>query len=276
MTATENLYLPKLGRVTAVEEDVGGPRGIRTYRVDFPDGDGFEHECGQCAMISVFGKGEVMISIASSPLIKEYKQFSIMRVGKVTTAIHDLKVGDIIGVRGPYGNSFPLADWKGKNLYIIGGGVGLAPIWPIVQTAIAQQKDYGKITVLYGGRTSKDLMYRQELEKLREKADVHLSVDSAEAGWKEFVGFVPANVLDKKPSPENAVAITCGPPIMIKYVIKNLKDQGFSDENIFTTIENKMKCGVGKCGRCNVGKDYVCVSGPVYSWATLKDLPQEY
>jgi sulfhydrogenase subunit gamma (sulfur reductase) len=273
---SDNLYLPKLARISDVKQEVGGARAINTYRVEFPNGDGFDHTPGQCAMLSVFGKGEVMISIASSPLIKEYKQFSIMRTGKVTTAFHDLKAGDIVGIRGPYGNSFPMADWKGKNLVIIGGGVGLAPIWPIIQTAVAQREQFGRLTVLYGGRTSKDLMYRAELEKLREVADVHLSIDASEGGWKEFVGFVPANVLDKKVSADNAIAITCGPPIMIKFVIKNLKAQGFSDENIFTTIENKMKCGVGKCGRCNVGKDYVCVSGPVYSWAALKELPQEY
>jgi NAD(P)H-flavin reductase len=277
MTATtDNLYLPKLARISELRDEASGARAIKTFRIEFLDGQGFEHECGQCAMLSVFGKGEVMISIASSPLIKEYKQFSIMRVGKVTMALHDLKVGDIVGVRGPYGNAFPVNDWKGKNLILIGGGCGLAPIWPIIQTAVANRQDFGEITVFYGGRSSRDIMYRNELEKLRGVADVHLSIDSPEEGWEEFCGFVPANLLDKKVSSDNAIAITCGPPNMIKFVIKNLKEQNFSDENIFTTIENKMKCGVGKCGRCNVGKDYVCVSGPVYSWATLKNLPQEY
>jgi len=277
MTATtDNLYLPKLARISELRDEASGARAIKTFRIEFLDGQGFDHECGQCAMLSVFGKGEVMISIASSPLIKEYKQFSIMRVGKVTMALHDLKVGDIVGVRGPYGNAFPVNDWKGKNLILIGGGCGLAPIWPIIQTAVANRQDFGEITVFYGGRSSRDIMYRNELEKLRGVADVHLSIDSPEEGWEEFCGFVPANLLDKKVSSENAIAITCGPPNMIKFVIKNLKEQNFSDENIFTTIENKMKCGVGKCGRCNVGKDYVCVSGPVYSWATLKNLPQEY
>lgn len=276
LSDSPNLYLPKLGRIADIKAEVSGARAIRTFRVEFPDGDGFTHECGQCAMLSVFGKGEVMISIASAPHIKEYKQFSIMRVGKVTTAIHDLKVGDPIGIRGPYGNAFPVNDWKGKNLILIGGGCGLAPIWPIIQTAVVNRQDFGKVTVFYGGRSSRDIMYRNELEKLRGVADVHLSIDNPEEGWEEFCGFVPANLMEKKVSSENAVAITCGPPNMIKFVIKNLKEQGFADENIFTTIENKMKCGVGKCGRCNVGKDYVCVSGPVYTWATLKNLPQEY
>ncbi|MEJ2123836.1 MAG: FAD/NAD(P)-binding protein [Alphaproteobacteria bacterium] len=271
-----NLYLPTMARITAIRQESVGARAIKTFQVEFPNGDGFDHDCGQCAMLSVFGKGESMISIASAPMIKEYKQFSIMRTGRVTTAIHDMKVGDLIGVRGPYGNTFPLNEWKGRNLVFIGGGVGLAPIWPVIQTAIANSDDFGKITVFYGSRTSSDLMYRDELEAMRGAADVNLSVDVAEDGWEGYTGFVPSNLMDKPQSPENTIAITCGPPIMIKFVIQNLKEMGFTDEQIYTTIENKMKCGVGKCGRCNVGKDYVCVSGPVYSWAQLKDLPQEY
>ena len=273
---SENAYLPQLARIVNIKEEVPGARAIKTFRVEFMNGGGFEHEPGQCAMISVFGKGESMISIASAPVITDYKQFSIMRSGRVTTAIHDMKVGDVIGVRGPYGNKFPVNDWKGRNLVFIGGGCGLAPIWPVIQTAVTNRKDFGTITVFYGGRTSRDIMYAAELEKLRGAADVHLSIDSPEEGWEGYCGFVPANVMNKPQKPDNTIAITCGPPIMIKFVINNLREMGFADEQIYTTIENKMKCGIGKCGRCNVGKDYVCVKGPVYSWAQLKTLPQEY
>ena len=272
----DNIYLPKLARIAHIKQEIGGERAIKTFRLEFVGGDGFDHEPGQCAMLSIFGKGEAMISIASSPLVKEYKQFSIMRTGRVSVAFHDLEVGDVVGLRGPYGNSFPMDDWKGKNLVVIGGGVGLAPVWPIVTTAIAKRADYKNISVFYGARSSRDIMYREDLEKIRGQATVNLSIDKAEDGWKEFVGFVPSNVLDKKPSPDNTVAIVCGPPIMIKFVIQNLQQLGFKDDQIYTTIENKMKCGLGKCGRCNVGTDYVCTKGPVYSWAELKTLPQEY
>ena len=272
----DNIYLPQLARVAHIKEEVAGERSIKTFRLEFENGGGFEHECGQCAMLSIFGRGESMISIASAPHVKEYKQFSIMRVGRVTSAFHELAVGDVVGIRGPYGNSFPVDAWRGRNLVFIGGGCGLAPIWPVIQTAVARRGDFGAITVFYGGRSPRDIMYRAELEKLRDSVDVHLSVDKAEDGWEAFCGFVPANLLDKEPSPKNAIAITCGPPIMIKYVIENLRGLGFKDEQIYTTIENKMKCGLGKCGRCNVGKDYVCVKGPVYSWAELKELPAEY
>jgi len=272
----DNIYLPELARIAHIKEEIGGERAIKTFRVEPVNGDSFVHNCGQCAMLSVFGRGEMMISIASSPLITEYKQFSVMRVGRVSAAIHELEVGDVIGIRGPYGNSFPIDDWRGKNLVFIGGGVGLAPIWPLITTAVAQRADFKNITVFYGARSPRDLMYRAELERLRGDADIQLSVDRAEEGWNEYRGFVPANVLDKKPSPDNTIAITCGPPIMIKFVIQNLSQLGFADEQIYTTIENKMKCGLGKCGRCNVGKDYVCTKGPVYSWAQLKNLPEEY
>ena len=271
-----NVYLPRLARIIQVKEEVGGPRPIKTFRTQFVSQNGFSFRCGQCAMLSVFGKGESMISISSSPLVKDYLQFSILKMGRVTSALHEMQVGDIIGIRGPYGNGFPIEDWKGKNIIFIGGGIGLAPIWSVLNTALARKEEFGDLMLIYGARTSKDLAFREELEELRKSMPVHLSIDIAEPGWKEFVGFVAQNVADKKPSPKNAISITCGPPIMIKFVIKALKDLGFEDAQIFTTVENKMKCGIGKCGRCNIGLHYVCKDGPVYSWAELKNLPQEY
>ena len=271
-----NVYLPKLAQIIQIREEVGGARPIKTFRAQFLNGDQFTHHCGQCAMVSVFGKGESMFAISSSPLIKDYLQFSIMKMGRVTSELHAMKEGNIVGIRGPLGNSFPIEDWKGKKLIFIGGGIGLAPIWSVLQFALGKKKDYGDLMLIYGARTSKDLVFREELEELRKEMTVHLSVDVEEEGWKEFVGFVPQNVTDKKPSPKNTIAITCGPPIMIKFVIQALKDLGFKDDEIYTTVENKMKCGIGICGRCNIGMHYVCKDGPVYSWAELKELPQEY
>ncbi len=271
-----NPYIPRLARIIEIKEEVGGTRPIKTFRTKFLNEDGFSFRCGQCAMLSVFGKGESMISISSSPLEKEFIQFSVLKMGRVTTALHEMEVGDIIGIRGPYGNGFPIEEWKGKNLIFIGGGIGLAPIWSVLQTALAKKEEYGELMLIYGARTSRDLVFKKELEELKREIKVHLSIDVEEPGWKEYVGFVPLNVLDKKPSPNNAITVTCGPPIMIKFVIKNLQALGFQDDQIYTTVENKMKCGIGKCGRCNIGVNYVCKDGPVYSWAVLKKLPQEY
>jgi len=271
-----NVYLPQLARIIEIKEEVGGPRPIKSFRTKFVDGPGFIHRCGQCAMLSVFGKGESMISISSSPLVKDYLQFSVLKTGRVTTALHELERGDLIGLRGPYGNGFPVEDWKGKNLVFIGGGIGLAPIWSVLQTTLLDRFSYGELTLIYGARTSRDLVFKEELKELKSKMPVYLSIDVAEPEWQEFVGFVPQNVSHRKPTPENTIAITCGPPIMIKFVIQALKELGFADEQIYTTVENKMKCGIGKCGRCNIGFHYVCKDGPVYSWAELKKLPQEY
>jgi len=271
-----NTYIPRLAKIAQIREEVGGARPIKTFQTQFLKNNDFSFRCGQCAMLSVFGKGESMISISSTPLIKDYLQFSILKMGRVTSSLHEMLVGDIIGIRGPYGNGFPLEKWKGKNLIFIGGGIGLAPIWSVLNTALGKREDYGDLMLIYGARTSKDLVFKEELEELRNKMTVHLSVDVEEPDWKEFVGFVPQNVTDKKPSPKNSITITCGPPIMIKFVIQALKDPGFEDEQIYTTVENKMKCGIGKCGRCNIGLHYVCQDGPVYSWAELKKLPQEY
>jgi sulfhydrogenase subunit gamma (sulfur reductase) len=271
-----NAYIPRLAKLIEIKEEVGGARPIKTFRTNFLNKNDFSFRCGQCAMLSVFGKGESMISISSTPLIKDYLQFSILKMGRVTTALHEMQIGDLIGIRGPYGNSFPVEEWKGKKLIFIGGGIGLAPIWSVLHTALGKKEDYGDLTLIYGARTSKDLVFKKELEEIRKKITVHLSVDVEEPGWEEFVGFVPQNVTDKKPSPENAITVTCGPPIMIKFVIQALGELGFKDEQIYTTVENKMKCGIGKCGRCNIGLHYVCKDGPVYSWAELKKLPQEY
>ena len=271
-----NVYLPKLARIIDIKTEVEGARAIKTFRTAFLDGSGFTYRCGQCALLSVFGKGEAMISISSSPLVKDYLQFTIMKMGRVTAAMHDMEVGDTLGIRGPYGNGFPVEEWKGKSLVFAGGGVGLPPIWSVLQTARLRKNEYGDLTLFYGARSSKDLAYREELRELAKEMSVHLSIDVAEPDWPEYVGFVAANIAAKKPSPKNAIAITCGPPIMIKTVIKALKDLSFEDTQIYTTVENKMKCGIGKCGRCNVGRHYVCKDGPVYSWAELKKLPQEY
>ena len=228
-------------------------------------------------MVGVLGVGESMISITSSPTQKGYLEFSIMKMGKVTSAIHNKDEGEFLYIRGPYGNNFPVDDWKGKNIITIGGGIGQAPLRSIVNYILDNRGDYKNFDIISGARTTADLCFKEELYELEKKDDVgvHLSIDAPEEGWKRFVGFVPDNLMEVNPSPENAIAITCGPPIMIKFVIQNLVKLGFAENQIYTTLENRMKCGIGKCGRCNVGSVYVCKDGPVFSYETLKALPPE-
>ena len=271
-----NPYLPCSAKIIDVRDETPGERPIKTFKVVLEDGSTFSHRPGQCAIIGILGIGESMISIASSPTRKDFLEFSVMRLGTVTSALHECEPGDTITIRGPYGNGFPLDDWQGKNIVTIGGGIGQAPLRPIIHSILDNPNDFGNLDIIYGARSSHDLCFKDELFALEKNsaASVHLSIDADEPGWTRFVGFVPSNLLAVKPSPENTIAITCGPVVMIKYVIKNLLELGFTDTHIFTTMENRMKCGIGKCGRCNVGHLYVCKDGPVFSYATLKDLPE--
>ncbi|ENO12252.1 2-polyprenylphenol hydroxylase-like oxidoreductase [Thermoplasmatales archaeon SCGC AB-539-C06] len=228
-------------------------------------------------MVSHLGFGECFFAVSSSPTKKEYIEVSVMRLGKVTKALHECEEGDVLGVRGPYGNSFDVKGWMGKNLVFIGGGIGQAPLRSLINYVVDNRKDYGNLDIVYGARSTSDLCFKPEFEKLEKRKDinVHLSIDKKEKGWKKFVGFVPDNLLKIKPLPKNAIAITCGPPIMIKFVIQNLLQLGFRDDKIFTTLELRMKCGIGKCGRCNIGNLYVCKDGPVFSYDQLKNLEGE-
>lgn len=277
-----NPYIPHLAKITKITTEVESEeRAVKTFKVEFIDENlrkVWTQRSGQCAMVNVFGYGESFISITSPPTRKGYLEFSILRVGKVTSAIHRLEEGAIIGVRGPYGNGFPLEDWKGKNIICIGGGIGQAPLRSVYLAALDRKEEFGKVILFSGARTSNDLVFGQELFDLmkREDAEVHLSVDAPEEGWEHFVGFVPSNVERIAPSPDNSIAIICGPPIMIKVATQKLSELGFSDEQIYTTLENRMKCGIGKCGRCNIGSVFVCQDGPVFSKAEINKMVPDF
>ncbi len=276
----DNPYLPMPAVIEDIRKEVPGERGIKTFRLRLREGedrDSFSFRPGQCVMVSLFGEGECMFAISSSPTRDEYIEVSVMRHGKVTSKLHQCRKGDTLGVRGPYGNGFDVESWRGKNMIFIGGGIGQAPLRPVIHYMLDHRDDYGSMDVIYGARTSRDLCYKEEFKALDESDDVniHLSVDQEEEGWDGFVGFVPDNLLEVEPSSDNAIAITCGPPIMIKFVIKNLLKLGFKDEQIFTTLEMRMKCGIGVCGRCNIGDVYVCKDGPVFSYGQLKNIRGE-
>jgi sulfhydrogenase subunit gamma (sulfur reductase) len=236
--------------------------------------EAFVFKPGQCIMVGLLGVGECMFAIASSPTKKKYLEISVMKHGKVTNVLHNCKRGDCVGIRGPYGNNFPVDAWIGKNLVFLGGGIGQAPLRSVIQYVLDHRKKYGDIHIFYGARTSQDICYKNDFIELEKHEDVNvfLSVDKKEEGWKGFTGFVPQNLMEVQPSAKNSVAITCGPPVMIKLVIDNLISLGFSQNQIFTTLEMRMKCGIGKCGRCNVGPLYVCKDGPVFSYEQLQNI----
>jgi len=273
-----NPYVPKLAVVDKITEETWDTKTFRAVFCDEPLKESFTYEPGQFQQVSVFGVGEATFCLTSTPTRKGFVEFSVKKVGTVTCALHELDEGATVGIRAPMGNWFPYDNLKGKDLWCIGGGIGMAPIRSLLNFCLDNRKDYGKINIVYGARTSGDLCYTYEFDEWAKatNSELFLTIDEEEEGWDKNVGFVPQYVLDLKPSPKNAVAITCGPPIMIKYTLQNLKELGFEDEQILTTLEMKMKCGIGKCGRCNIGHLYVCADGPVFSYAQLKDLPPEY
>ncbi|MDR0799710.1 MAG: FAD/NAD(P)-binding protein [Dysgonamonadaceae bacterium] len=276
----DNIYLPYLMSIERIIEEAPG---VKTFRLKFKDeaeGERFSFRTGQFAEYSVFGEGESTFCIASPHTRKGYVECTFRQAGRVTSALSNLEEGATIGFRGPYGNTFPIDEWKGKNLVFIAGGIALPPMRSVIWSCLDNRQDYKEITIFYGARTASDLVYKYELEEWENRPDVslHLTVDPGgeTPEWKNHVGFVPSIVEKMAPSAADTIAIVCGPPVMIKNTFPVLKKLGFTDENIFTTLENRMKCGFGKCGRCNVGKTYVCKDGPVFTAAQLTELPNEY
>jgi NAD(P)H-flavin reductase len=269
--------IPVVGVITDIRIDTPD---IKTFRVVTLDGKkAFDHRPGQCAMLSIPGVGEAMFSITSSPTNEEYMEFSIKKCGCVTEWLHQAEVGQQITIRGPYGNSFPVDTvFAGKNLLFIAGGVGLAPLRSVINYCRHYRDRYGEIDIVYGSRSKDDLLdYKEIIEEWSTDAgvNVYLTIDREQEGWDGHVGFVPTYVKELG-FDTNKTAVLCGPPIMIKFTLEGLCQVGFDKKNIYTTLELKMKCGVGKCGRCNVGSKYVCLDGPVFSCADLDELPDEY
>ena len=269
--------IPLVGVITDVRIDTPD---IKTFRVVTVDGKkAFDHRPGQCAMLSIPGVGEAMFSITSSPTNTEYMEFAIKKCGCVTDWLHQAEVGQQITIRGPYGKPFPVDDvFAGKNLLFIAGGVGLAPLRSVINYCRHYRERYGDIDIVYGSRSKEDLLdYREIIEEWSTDAgvNVHLTIDNPQENWNGHVGFVP-NYVKELGFDTDKTAIICGPPIMIKFTLEGLVDLGFDKTQVYTTLELRMKCGIGKCGRCNVGSKYVCKDGPVFRCDELDELPDEY
>ncbi|MBQ8503819.1 MAG: FAD/NAD(P)-binding protein [Clostridia bacterium] len=269
--------VPMVGVITDIRKETPD---VKTFRVEAPEGGKlFEHMPGQCAMLCVPGVGEAMFSITSSPTNKLFQEFSIKKCGVLTDYLHDLQVGDEIMVRGPYGNNFPVdTELKGKNLLFVAGGIGLAPLRSVINYVLDNRDDYGTIDILYGSRSADDLVQLKEIQEVWMKArdtNVYLTIDRPQDGWDGHVGFVPSYLKELNMKTDKTVLV-CGPPIMIKFVLGALTEMGFTKTQAYTTLELRMKCGVGKCGRCNIGSKYVCKDGPVFRCDEVDELPDEY
>lgn len=272
-----DVLIPKIGVVTHVRTDTPD---VKTFRVNARDGGVcFRHMPGQCAMLSIPGVDEAMFSITSSPTNTDYMEFSIKKCGCLTEWLHQIEPGQQVALRGPYGNGFPVETaFKGKDLLFIAGGIGLAPLRSVINYVRHYRENYGAVDIVYGSRSMDDLVDYDEIRQewcKEEGIRVHLTIDREQEGWNGHVGFVPNYVRELNFSTDKTV-ILCGPPIMIKFTLAGLQDLGFDKTQVYTTMELRMKCGVGKCGRCNIGPKYVCRDGPVFRCDQLDELPDEY
>jgi len=270
--AQNNVYVPHVAVITEIIDETPT---IRTFHFKFKDEkvqQEFNFESGQFGEYTVFGAGEATFCITSSPTRRDHFEVALQKVGKVTNAFHRLGVGAEIGFRGPYGNSFPLDFLKGKNLVFVGGGIGLAPLRSLIWNVADNRKLYDKVNIIYGARSPADLSFKYDLEEWAKDSALNMvtTIDRADPKWSGRVGMVPSVLEQVAPSNQNAVAIVCGPPIMIRFTLPVLAKLGFTPENILTTLEKRMKCGIGKCGRCNIGPVFVCKDGPVFTYAQIK------
>ncbi len=274
----DNCYIPIPMTVNSIREE-SDDRTLRTLDLGFcNEKQAFDYLPGQFCQLSILGKGEAPFGIASSPTEKGFLRFTVNRVGVVTTALHYLKQGETIGLRGPLGNHYPVEKFRGQNVVIVSGGFAFTTLRSLVVYMLAHRKDFADITVIYGARRPGLLLYRNELAEWEKRDDLnlHLTIDKEVSGWDKRVGFVPTVTKEVAPSPKDTWTVVCGPPVMIKYTLPVLFDLGFPSERIYTSLERRMKCGIGKCGRCNIGSKYVCADGPVFSYAELQELPEQY
>ena len=264
-------YLP---RTAVIDKIIPENSQIKTFEVIFADravDDSFKYLPGQFMMVSIPHCGEAPISFSSTPTRPGAIHLSVRRAGKLTSAMHELKEGDVVGLRGPYGKPFDMESLKGRDLLFVAGGIGLAPLRSVINYCLDQGPNYGRITILYGSRVPSDIAFAKDIEEWQQSADLSclITVDATEPGWDGHVGLVTA-LLDKVDAdPASHTAIVCGPPMMIGATLTELAKRGFADENLITTMERHMKCGVGICRHCHMDGKLICVDGPVFNRAEL-------
>ena len=276
-----NPYLPMKARIEKIIQETQSPDlDVKTFRLKFVDGSVMDFLPGQFVEFSIPGVGECPFGFASSPLQKDYFDITIKRTGKVTNRIHALDEGSFVWVRGPFGNTFPLELMEGNDLLFVAGGIGLAPLRPFIQYVLddSNRAKYGKVDMLLAARSSTDHCFTYDYDSWRatDQTIVKQAIDRDEPGWSGLVGFPHNLVGDMSLDFKRLYAILCGPPVMIKAVQKSLMEMGMPLDRLYTTLEMRMTCGVGKCGKCNIGHQYVCVDGPVFCMAELSAMPDEY
>lgn len=272
----ENIYLPDLAVVDRIVDET---HDIKTFTLSFASRavqKNFRFKPGQFVEASIFGAGEAPFGFASNPNHPQQFDITVRAIGAVTQAMHALKPGGYMGIRGPLGNCFPLDEVKGQDILFIAGGIGLPPLKSLIDPMLDCRGDFGRFIILYGARTPGDRVYKPLLQEWSTRADITFlqTVDTPDPEWSGPVGVVTTLFEKIDLDVARTVAFTCGPPVMIRFVIQDLLARGFAEDRIISTLERYMKCGVGKCGHCAIGHKYICVDGPVFSWLQIKRLPE--
>ena len=270
----QNAYRPWPARITSIKELTAHEKLFEFRLIDDRLRDAFHHEPGQFVEVSVFGVGEVPISITSSPTKQCFIELCIRRTGAVTEVLHEMQCGDIVGLRGPFGRGFPVDKMRGNDILVVAGGLGIAPVRSLINYIHDERADFGKVTIVYGSRTPSDIMFRDQFEMWRHRRDfdLHLTVDHPDDDWDGAVGVVtePMKTLDI--NPRNTYGAVCGPPVMYRFVVAQMRRMGISYDRIYMSFERHMKCGMGKCGHCQIGHQYVCIDGPVFNYWEAKNI----
>ncbi|MCK5022844.1 MAG: FAD/NAD(P)-binding protein [Candidatus Aenigmarchaeota archaeon] len=261
-------YVPKMAKILGITRENSD---VKTFKLKLSNGKPLNFKPGQFVQVSVFGVGEAAISMCSSPYQKSYFELTVRNVGNVTGALFNLKKGDLVGIRGPYGNGFPVEKIKGKDIVMVAGGVGFPPIKSVIEYILKNRKDYGSVSVLYGARDPKSLLFMDKAKKWK-NINFYTTIDKPSGKWKGDVGVV--TTLFDKYSVKGNIGISCGPPIMMKFAVQSMEKIGIKDRNIYISLERRMQCGTGKCGHCNIGNKYVCEDGPVFSLEELDEVTE--
>lgn len=269
-----SIYLPVMAKVHKVEQMT---ELEKLFTIQLPEGHSLGNKPGQFVELSLLGIGEAPISISSSPSRSNGTfEMCVRRVGDLTKALHQLKPGQAVAVRGPFGNSFPIEKMKGKDVLFAAGGLGLAPLRSLINQVLDNRGSFERIIILYGTKHPSEILFKDELLAWADRDDVEfrMTVDRADEDWKGHVGVITSLFPSLTINPRNTVAATCGPPIMYRFVLMELLGKGIPETQIYLSLERRMKCGVGKCGHCQINNLYCCLDGPVFSYAQIKGLEE--
>lgn len=270
---SQELYTPEMAEITAIKRFT---EKEKWFEIKLPGGRPLGHSPGQFVQVSLFGAGEAPISVTSSPSKKDTFELCIREVGMLTKIFHNLNVGSKIGIRGPFGKGFDVEKYKGKDILIIGGGIGIVPLRSLINYVIDNRDDYGRLIIVYGAKNPDELLFPDELKQWEKSDNIeyHVTVDQGNHNWKGHTGVITTLIPDLKLDLSNTIAAVVGPPIMYKFALMSLKTKRIPEDNIYLSLERRMKCGVGKCGHCQINHSYVCQDGPVYHYPELKNLQE--